>query len=783
MIQHKKINISFSSKRTLEQYQKLLLRLRQSLKKGRFQQFSKIRQRQLISSLNKYLKKLTKKIVPSKKLVTGSALLLALLSTYQSKADYVQLGGFDNPLGFVDVGNFSYPAFVDVDQDGDQDAFVGNSSGQITYFENTGTTTNPVFVEVTGTQNPFDGVFVGTSTTPVFADLDGDADQDAFFGNSDGTITYFINSNGNFTQVTGAANPFDGEDIGANSAPNFIDIDNDGDLDAFVGGNNGLDGELTFYRNDGTVNVPNFTKFNFTDANNPFNGQPLGANPLVTFVDYDQDNDFDAFVGSNLGIIQYYENTGDNTQPTFTLVSGEGNPFNGIDVGRNAALIPNPCFIDIDGDGDKDVFIGNSDGTLNFFEHRKGLICDDLGYFKTSTADNPVGNQDVGNYSDPDLIDFDQDGDLDLFVADSLGQVTFFRNDGSSTDPIFTPITGTDNPFDGIDIGSIATIDLVDIDQDGDADAFLGNQDGIIQFYQNDGAGNFSPVSGSANPFDGIDVGTQSSPTFADIDQDGDLDAFVGNKDGQLLFFRNDGSPTAPNFVQITDANNPFFGIDLEGKFVPEFADIDQDGDLDAIIGNKTGNLLFFRNDGTATTPNFVGLHGACNPFEGLLPVLNTDQEFSAPVLADIDGDGVLEILVGQFGGEFCYLDREPPQRVENEQPIPTLSEWGLISIALLLMSFGTILISRKEELLALNAIHQNNRSFNVNQDYTLLLRKPPIDGSTYLKALVFTGLLSLIAALATFFVYQTIAWVDVFGTLTAGPIFAYLLHLILPKE
>ena len=93
--------------------------------------------------------------------------------------------------------------------------------------------------------------------------------------------------------------------------------------------------------------------------------------------------------------------------------------------------------------------------------------------------------------------------------------------------------------------------------------------------------------TGTANPWDGIDVGTYSTPTFADIDGDGDLDLVVGENDGNLNYYENTGTASDPIYTARTGTANPWDGIDVGGYSNPTFADIDGDGDLDLVVGEN----------------------------------------------------------------------------------------------------------------------------------------------------------------------------------------------------
>ena len=159
--------------------------------------------------------------------------------------------------------------------------------------------------------------------------------------------------------------------------------------------------------------------------------------------------------------------------------------------------------------------------------------------------------------------------------------------------------TGTANPFNGIDVGNGSAPTLADIDGDGDLDALIGAEDGTLYYYQNTGSSTapvYTAQTGTANPFNGIDIGDYSNPTLADIDGDGDLDAFVGEGNGALFYYKNTGSSTAPVYTAQTGAANPFNGIDIGNYSAPTLADIDGDGDLDAIVGSQGGTLNYTLN-------------------------------------------------------------------------------------------------------------------------------------------------------------------------------------------
>jgi len=273
--------------------------------------------------------------------------------------------------------------------------------------------------------------------------------------------------------------------------------------------------------------------------------------------------------------------------------------------------------------------------------------------FQTAQS-NPFGLSDVGIYASPTLVDIDGDGDLDAFVGERYGNTLFFRNTGSASSAAF--LSAATNPFGLSNVGSNVSPTFVDIDGDGDLDAFVGERNGNTLFFRNTGSASSAAFSAaSSNPFGLIDVGAYASPTFVDIDGDGDLDAFVGEKLGNTLFFRNTGSASIAAFSAATI--NPF-GLSNVGKYAtPTFVDIDGDGDLDAFVGNQAGNTLFFRNTGSAGSA--ASLPAQSNPF-GLIDVGNRAR----PTLVDIDGDGDLDAFVGNSAGNTLFFLNVPANAV-----------------------------------------------------------------------------------------------------------------------
>ncbi|MBP6606679.1 MAG: VCBS repeat-containing protein [Nitrospira sp.] len=288
-------------------------------------------------------------------------------------------------------------------------------------------------------------------------------------------------------------------------------------------------------------------------------------------------------------------------------------------------------------------------------------------FLEQTGSANPFDGIDVESFSRPTLGDLDGDGDLDAVIGAQDGTLRYYQNTGTTSAPQYVEQTGAANPFSGIDVGGISGPTLGDLDGDGDLDAVVGEFLGTLRYYQNTGTASapaYAEQTGSANPFNGIAVGLYSVPTLGDLDGDGDLDTVVGIDDGTLRYYQNTGTASAPAYAEQTGSANPFSGIDVGDYSVPTFGDLDGDGDLDVVVGIDDGTLRYYQNTGTASAPAYAEQTGSTNPFTAI----DVGRDV-APTMDDLDGDGDLDLVVGELFGQlrtFLNISNRAPVAVND---------------------------------------------------------------------------------------------------------------------
>lgn len=612
---------------------------------------------------------------------------------------YTERVGGANPFNGLALGAGGAPSVVDIDGDGDLDLFSGNNTANIRYFENTGNANSANFVERTGAANPLDSVSGLTRSVPSFTDIDADGDYDAFIGEKDGAILYYQNtgtaSSPVFIQQTGTSNPFNNVDIGDEAVPYFADLDGDGDLDAAIGDKAGA---LHYFDNTGTTNSASFVQR--SDDANPFNHFNTINNAAPVFADIDADGKPDLFLGREDGTIDHYQLT-----PSFSLTIKVSDPGGLSDTALITVHINDvndqPVIEDATLSVDENATLGTSiftasgsdedpGDTLTYsiiggnhnnsfqIDPNSGVIsvannttldfeslnlASNPAFTPQTGSDNPFNGIDFGGRSTPTFVDIDGDGDLDAVIGEYDGNVNYYKNIGTAESANFVAVNGAENPFNSISTTYRSVPTFVDIDNDGDQDLFLGRWNGAISYYENTGtrtSANFIAATGADNPFNGLDLSDNTAPTFVDIDGDGDQDAFIGVWNGAVRYFENTGTANNPSMTERTGADNPLSSVSaqvccVEWTAKPHFADLDADGDYDAFIGLKNGKVDYYENTGTADNPAFTQRSADANP----LQTITTNSE-SAPSFVDIDNDGDLDLFLGDANGQITFFKNAP---------------------------------------------------------------------------------------------------------------------------
>ena len=409
------------------------------------------------------------------------------------------------------------------------------------------------------------------------------------------------------------------ETIGSGAA--FFDYDNDGGLDLYVVNGADLPGHVSespprnaLYHNTGGA------EFAEVAARQAVADTSYGMG--CTVGDYDNDGDEDLFVTS-YGPNILYRNEGSQQQWRFADVS------HGTGVAGDDSWSTGCAFADYDLDGDLDLYVANYldydlesddlDGAgdlrrprrhlapTEFPGRRDVLYRNDGGRFVDVTEAAGLASltsRELGSV----FLDYDGDGDVDLFQGNDATPNFLFRNNGRGSFADVALTAGVAYNESGRPEGTMG-VDAADVDGDGRIDMVMTNfQWESNTLYRNVGGGRFADASVSsglaASSFDRLAFGIN----FFDADADGDVDLFVANGhidedierfDPQAAYgqqdqlFANDGHGL---FTEVTQAAGPAFEHRLVGRGSAT-GDYDDDGDLDIFVVNTNQPALLLRND------------------------------------------------------------------------------------------------------------------------------------------------------------------------------------------
>ena len=296
--------------------------------------------------------------------------------------DFVQAGSAD-----ISVPGYSVPSYVDWNNDGKKDLIVGEGggggyAGYVRVYLNVGTSSEPQFSDYFYVQSNGSDLIYSSGCNcgcmglfPRVVYWDADAQKDLITGTPDGTVILFLNTgtdsdptfDGGTLLQFGATGAKEDISVGLRATPTVVDWDNDGLKDLVIGA---LDGKIHLFINEGTDTLPDFLIETFAQEN----GSDLVVPPLLpiwgrsspVIMDLDGDGNKDLLTGNTDGQLLLYSNVGTDSDPLFSgysLVESDGVP---IDLAGTPRSRPFVC--DWTCDGYLDVLIGAGDGKVHLYQ-------------------------------------------------------------------------------------------------------------------------------------------------------------------------------------------------------------------------------------------------------------------------------------------------------------------------------------------------------------------------------------------------------------------------------
>jgi len=351
----------------------------------------------------------------------------------------------------------------------------------------------------------------------------------------------------------------------------FGDVDGDGDIEIYTVDTEEANRLFSYPGNKGSHYVDATSKARLSGPIYSSSGRPY-YDQGTTMADVDNDGDLDIYLTSLYGENILFKNNGNGVFKDVTKVAGVSGGMTRSNMG---------IWGDVDNDGDLDLFVTN--------EHSSNVLYlnNGAGIFKDVTAKanlvTPRGS--VG----ATFGDIDNDGDLDLFVANFGFSNRLYRNEGVDPEtgcPYFKNVTCECGLVDEDTTKRSNAAVFADIDNDGDLDLFVTNLVKSNRLYENDGTGHFCDITYQAGL---ADSGLSHGANFFDADHDGDLDLFVGNRGGNV-YYENNGDGT---FTDKTEEVGLRSGGYTTGSAC---GDLDNDGDIDLYVANYDERSIIYWN-------------------------------------------------------------------------------------------------------------------------------------------------------------------------------------------
>jgi len=580
---------------------------------------------------------------------------------------------------------------LDFDNDGDMDIFNYSTYGAgITVYENISSNGKLKFKLITNTLNydvpppwPSTNIFVSEVDYPAIVDVDNDGDIDILTFSVLGTYVYFYKNysmesfgvpdslkfklkdhcwgkfhendstnavNLNSPCINKMSNKSGGSDFKhTGSTLLAIDLNNDtlkdlllGDVDYF---------NLNALINGGTLDSAHMIS---QDTIYPNNTQEINVItfPVAKYIDINNDDrkelivsPFDAayYKPENANSVWLYQNTGTNSAPIFTFDKKDFLQGDMVDVGDAS----NPSLVDVNGDGLLDLVISNY-GTVD------------------------------STYIDPPFY---------ILHSVKISHLTYYKNIGTIGNPKYQFMDGD---WAGLSVLKKVSLRATfgDIDGDGDDDMMVGSRDGNIIYYENTaGAGQEISFAASIIDYQNISIGKDnfSSPQLIDINKDNLLDLVIGKKTyrlrninnqdslvGYLSYYKNTGTATQPVFTLETDSMgniDPKAFYSYYAAYASPYFFRDANDSLKLFVGSYSGLTFYYRDiedniHGTFGVDSNLVYNDIIQTLYSVFSFNNSNKNYvpfdagliSAPLVHDFNNDGYPDMMMGNFAGGLNYF-------------------------------------------------------------------------------------------------------------------------------
>lgn len=253
---------------------------------------------------------------------------------------------------------------------------------------------------------------------------------------------------------------------------------------------------------------------------------------------------------------------------------------------------------------------------------------------------NPSGIPSL-SFSQPRFSDLDADHDYDLILGNVDGYPLFFRNIGTPATPAFQAGPPIFSSFSFLDaeVGVLA-----DLDNDADLDFICGGFTGL-NLYQNIGDSLQPEFQKVELFFQELQTGAYPIPTLADLDADADLDLLIGmSENGAIKFYENLGTVNSAVFLEDTAQ----IWADVGLYAYPYFADLDNDHDVDLLVGRDGTGFIFYRNVGDSSQWQW-------QPDNSVFAGLAQSTYWNSPCLVDLNNDQKKDLIYGTAAGPLNY--------------------------------------------------------------------------------------------------------------------------------